>query len=251
MTNSERCISRQPAFLPAPGEARPDWWALCRVAERLGYGAAFDYAGPADIFREYASMTGLARRFGKQLDLSAAGDLSDHQYQRWAPRAWPLDGGARCFGDGRFSTADGRARFVACAPPPAPDTNHRRPLLLNSGRLRDQWHTMTRTGRAPALFSHRDEPFVDMHPRRAAREGLEEGGFARVRSDVGEALARVRLDRGWARTNCSCPCTGAIVSVAAPGWTPWCRRAPIRCPASRPSSTPRWPWRPGDRRGRA
>ncbi|MBM1144023.1 molybdopterin-dependent oxidoreductase [Alcanivorax sp. ZXX171] len=196
VTNSERCVSRQPAFLPAPGEARPDWWALCRVAERLGYGAAFDYAGPADIFREYASMTGLARRFGKQLDLSAAGDLSDHQYQRWAPRAWPLDGGARCFGDGRFSTADGRARFVACAPPPAPDTNHRRPLLLNSGRLRDQWHTMTRTGRAPALFSHRDEPFVDMHPRRAAREGLEEGGFVRVRGDVGEALARVRLDRG-------------------------------------------------------
>ncbi len=196
VTNSERTVSRQRGFLPAPGEARPDWWALCEVGKRLGHVEAFDFSSPAEIFREYAAMSALAVRFGRQLDLTAAAALDDSDYQHWQPRRWPFGGGARCFTDGRFSHADGRARFVACAPPPLPETTTRLPLLLNSGRLRDQWHTMTRTGRAPRLFSHRQEPFVEVPPALAADLGLKQDDFAWVRSAVGEALVRVRLDQG-------------------------------------------------------
>ncbi|ASK34325.1 nitrate reductase [Alcanivorax sp. N3-2A] len=196
VTNSERVISRQRSFLAAPGEARPDWWALCQVAKRLGFADAFDYRHPAQIFREYAAMTGLARRFGKCLDLTAAAALTDSGYQQWTPRRWPFGESERCFSDARFSTADGRARLIPCAPPPAECRSAELPLTLNSGRLRDQWHTMTRTGRAPMLFSHRDEPFVEIAPLTAARFGLEQGGYARVRSAAGEALVKVRFDDG-------------------------------------------------------
>ena len=196
VTNSERTVSRQRGFLPAPGEARPDWWALCEVGKRLGHVEAFDFSGPAEIFREYAAMSALAVRSGKQLDLTAAATLDEDGYRDWQPRRWPFGGSSRRFTDGNFSHADGRARFVPCAPPPPPETTARLPLLLNSGRLRDQWHTMTRTGRAPRLFSHRQEPFVEIPPALAASLGLKQDDFARVRSAVGEALVRVRLDQG-------------------------------------------------------
>ncbi|EKF75184.1 nitrate reductase large subunit [Alcanivorax hongdengensis A-11-3] len=196
VTNSERCMSRQRAFVPAPGLARPDWWIITQVARRMGFARGFEYQHEQEIFAEYAALTAEAVRFGKRLDLTAAAGLSADQYERWLPARWPLQGADRCFADGRFSTASGRARFVPCAPPPSVETRAEFPLLLNSGRIRDQWHTMTRTGRAGRLFAHLSEPFAALHPNDIQRFRLCDGGFVRLTSRVGDALVRVRADAG-------------------------------------------------------
>jgi assimilatory nitrate reductase catalytic subunit len=207
VTNSERCISRQRAFRAPPGEARPDWWMLAELARRMGWEAAFPYLRPADIFREHAALSafengGTARRV---FDIGALSGLSDDEYDHLPPLRWPLPSGtarprtgaARLFGNGEaFPTADGRARFVPTPyRPPAVPTDASWPLLLNTGRVRDQWHTMTRTGRLPRLMAHRREPLLEMHPDDAARLGAVEGGFARLESRHGETVLPVRLSQ--------------------------------------------------------
>jgi assimilatory nitrate reductase catalytic subunit len=205
VTNSERCISRQRAFLAPPGEARPDWWMVTEVARRMGWEAAFPYRRPADIFREHAALSafencGTSRRV---FDIGALSELSDAEYDRLPPLRWPVPRGTstpwvnarRLFGDGeRFPTDDGRARFVPTPyrPLTVPADKHW-PLLLNTGRVRDQWHTMTRTGLAPRLMAHRREPLLDVHPDDAAQLGLVEGGFARVESRHGATVLPTRL----------------------------------------------------------
>jgi assimilatory nitrate reductase catalytic subunit len=205
VTNSERCISRQCAFLAPPGEARPDWWMVTEVARRMGWDAAFPYRRPADIFREHAALSafencGTSRRV---FDIGALADLSDAEYDRLPPVRWPLPRGTstpwadakRLFGDGeRFPTDDGRARFVPTPYRPLTvPADNRWPLLLNTGRVRDQWHTMTRTGQLPRLMAHRREPLLDMHPDDAARLGMVEGGLARVESRHGATVLPTRL----------------------------------------------------------
>ena len=206
VTNSERCISRQRAFLPAPGEARADWQALCQVAQRMGF-AGFDYDGAHAIFDEHARLStwkngeeGYRRAF--RLDPLVGMDRA--AYDALQPIQWPLrspsEGTARLFGDGRFSHPDGKARFVATtprAPVHAPGGEY--PLALNTGRLRDQWHTMTRTGKSPRLAGHAPEPFVDLHPHDALLAGVREGELARVSSQWGAMVARVAHGGGIAR----------------------------------------------------
>ena len=196
VTNSERCISRQRPFQPAPGEARADWWIITEVARRMGYTQGFGYQHEHEIFAEYSALTALAGRFGKRLDLTAAAELSADQYEQWQPQQWPLQGGDRCFADGTFSTPDGRARFVACENPVVREIGDSFPIILNSGRIRDQWHTMTRTGRAGRLFAHLSEPFAALHPKDIERYRLADGGFVRLTSRVGDALVRVKSDGG-------------------------------------------------------
>ncbi len=205
VTNSERRISRQRAFRTAPGDARPDWWMLTEVARRMGWEAAFPYRRPAGIFREHAALSafencGNSRRI---FDIGALSELSDDEYDRLPPLRWPLPrgtsrswpGAERLFGDGqRFPTDDGRAHFVPTPyRPAAVAADDAWPLLLNTGRMRDQWHTMTRTGLAPRLMAHRREPLLDVHPDDAARLGLVEGGLARVESRHGETVLPTRL----------------------------------------------------------
>ena len=154
VTNSERRISRQRAFLPAPGEARADWWIICEIARRLGYADGFDFDGPADIFREYARMTAIGNNGARDLDLGGVADIDDAAYEAFAPALWPMrsDGASetRFFANGGFFTADGRGRFVAVKDKlPVSHPSAVRPLILNTGRIRDQWHTMTPTGLAP------------------------------------------------------------------------------------------------------
>jgi assimilatory nitrate reductase catalytic subunit len=204
VTNSERCISRQRAFRPPPGEARPDWWMLAAVARRMGWTAAFDYRGPADIFREHAALsafenTGPHRRI---FDLGALCELSASQYEDLPAVRWPLPRGTsepwssakRLYGDGRgFATPDGRVRYVPTRyRPPAVATDEQWPFVLNTGRTRDQWHTMTRTGRSPRLMAHQREPALDVHPADAARLGLTEGGLARIESPHGTSVMPIR-----------------------------------------------------------
>ena len=200
VTNSERRIARQRAFLPPPGLARHDWWAVCDLAHRLGHRAEFDFQTPAEIFREYAAMTAFENEGSRDLDIGALADLSDAEYNLMEPVQWPCpkDGTAkaRFFADGQFYTEDRRARFVSPQfKEPRPGKN---PLTLNTGRIRDQWHTMTRTARAARLNQHAPEPYVDIHPADAKSAGLTQGGLATLSNATGSMTARIRMTEGQA-----------------------------------------------------
>ncbi len=154
ITNSERRVSRQRAFLPAPGEAKQDWWAVSAVAKRLGF-AGFDYKTSADIFSEHAALSAFENNGTRDFDLGGllggSGTISAEAYDAMRPTQWPVTADARSkarfFDDGLFFTASRKAGFIAVAPPQlAEQVSASFPLLLNTGRVRDQWHTMTRTG---------------------------------------------------------------------------------------------------------
>ncbi len=191
VTSSERSISRQRPFLPPPGEARQDWWILSQVARRLGHSAAFGWNGVADIFREHAALSAFENNGVRDFDIGEQAVIDDDAYEALQPFTW---GKSRFFSDGAFYHPDRRARFVATparAPLNAPDTE--RPLRLNTGRMRDQWHTMTRTGKSVRLAGHRAEPTVEMNPGDAATRGLQNGDIAEVASSWGRAALRVQL----------------------------------------------------------
>jgi len=206
VTNSERRISRQRAFLPAPGEALPDWQILSRFAQRLGY-AGFDFAGAHAVFDEHARLSAHDNRVDalpRQFDIGALAGMDRAAYDALDPVQWPLRAGgqptARLFEDGAYSHGDGRARFIATPPRlPAHQADDEYPLALNTGRVRDQWHTMTRTGRAPKLADHVAESFIDMHPQDALLHGVREGELARLSSKWGAMVARVQHGGGIAR----------------------------------------------------
>ncbi|WP_454617847.1 nitrate reductase [Bradyrhizobium cenepequi] len=196
VTNSERRISRQRAFLESPGEAKPDWWILCEVARRLGFGAAFDFKSAADIFREHAALSAFENNGVRDFDIGALTSLSDDAFDTMAPVQWPVRQDAspqsRFFAEGGFFANDRKARFVAPEIPALrTETTPARPLRLNTGRIRDQWHTMTRTGASPRLGQHLPEPFVEVHPDDALRYGVSDGSFARVTTDYGQCTLRV------------------------------------------------------------
>ncbi|MGE3916923.1 MAG: molybdopterin-dependent oxidoreductase, partial [Hyphomicrobiaceae bacterium] len=197
VTNSERRISRQRAFLPLPGEARPDWWHLAEVAKRLGYADAFAWQHPAEIFAEYAALTGAGNAGTRDLDISAHAGITQADYEDLAPFQWPQPAGTapsqtRFFSNGGFFTPDHRGRFIA-TPHRAPkqSLSPSYPLVLNTGRLRDQWHTMTRTAKAARLMAHAPEPVLDIHPADAERFGVRDGDLARVASALGAVVMRV------------------------------------------------------------
>jgi assimilatory nitrate reductase catalytic subunit len=206
VTNSERRISRQRAFLPAPGQARADWRILCEVGKRMGF-AGFDFSNAAEVFDEHARLSAwrnddadVARAF----NLAGLCGMDRRQYDQMDPVQWPVvqqgAATARLFADGRFAHPDGKARFVATAPrAPRHATDSDYPLVLNTGRVRDQWHSMTRTGRAARLADHTAESFIDMHPQDALLCGVREGELARLSSAWGAMVARVQHGGGIAR----------------------------------------------------
>ena len=199
VTNSERMVSRQRALFAAPknelgGEARADWHIVSDVAARMGWGDAFAFASPAAVFREYAAMTALAPRHGKLLDLSDKAAITDRAYEALEPFKW---GGLHAFARG-YPTPSGRARMITVAAP-AVLVDPEFPLRLNTGRYRDQWHTMTRTGLSPTLSQHRREPCLEVHPADAAAQGLTDGGLTRVVTPQGAALFRVSISEGQRR----------------------------------------------------
>jgi len=182
VTNSERTISRQRGFLAVAGEARADWRIMADVAKAMGFGG-FDYASPAEIFAEHVRLTQLGNDGSRKLDLSA---WVNADYEKQSPRQW---GRARPFEDCRFQTPTGKARFVATPYVALPEQN----MTLNTGRIRDQWHTMTRTGLAPRLFAHRAEPYVEISPQDATRLGLSAAEIVEVSSNTGRSLARALI----------------------------------------------------------
>jgi assimilatory nitrate reductase catalytic subunit len=193
VTNSERRISRQRPFLAPPGEAMPDWRQIVEVARRLGHAGAFAFETPAEIFREHATLSAFENEGARAFDIGALANLSNAAYDALAPVQWPLPKGAvmgkqRLFGDGDFLHADRKARFVALETPRlAAKTSTPFPLTLNTGRVRDHWHTMSRTGLSPTLARHSAAPFVEVHPDDARRFLLEDGGYANVSTPHGQA----------------------------------------------------------------
>lgn len=195
VTNSERRISRvRPAVWPA-GEARHDWAIAAEVARRLearlrpGRPSLFPYDAPEAVWNEHRESTR-----GRDLDITG---LSYARLEA-APQQWPFPAGAtqgraRLYEDGVFATADGRARFVdAPWAAPAEPRDARYPFSLNTGRLRDQWHGMSRTGTIGRLFGHVAEPALEMHAQDMARLKLAEGDLAHVTSRRGSIVLPVR-----------------------------------------------------------
>ena len=195
VTNSERRISRVRAAIAPPGDAMADWRIVQQVALRIAArmvpesAALFDYADEAAVFAEHARLT--AQR---DLDYSR---LDYAQLERGGPVQWPFDGHgtARLYADERFATDSGKARFVDVGfAPPAESISAHYPLRLTTGRLRDHWHTMTRTALSPTLIQHVEEPAISLHPADMARYRVAAGGLVSVRSRRGQLVLSAQAD---------------------------------------------------------
>ncbi|WP_268888263.1 nitrate reductase [Maribrevibacterium harenarium] len=199
VTNSERCISRQRGILPPPGEVRHDWWAICEVAKRLGFQKAFSYEHPHEIFVEHAALSAFENNGQRDFNIGMMSQLTRQEYDQLSPIQWPVTqdqpyGTKRMFVDGKFFTPDQKARCLPILPKiPFISTSSDFPFVLNTGRVRDQWHTMTRTGRAPILNQHTDRPYVAISPADANALKIQEGQLLRLKSPVGQACLPAKI----------------------------------------------------------
>jgi assimilatory nitrate reductase catalytic subunit len=195
VTNSERRISLVRPAVPAPGQARHDWCIGVNVARRIearlperlhGQPTLFPYDSAESVWNEHRESTR-----GRDLDITG---LSWAMLEQDGPQQWPLPTGAtagavRLYTDGVFPTADGRARFSAADyRPVAEPCDAQYPFALTTGRLRDQWHGMSRTGTLGRLFGHVAEPVVALNPLDVERLGLEDGTLVQVRSRRGSVV---------------------------------------------------------------
>jgi assimilatory nitrate reductase catalytic subunit len=195
VTNSERLISRQRALFPCPGEARPDWWIVAQLGRAMGWPGHFAYDSSADVYREHARLSTYRNEGRRLFDLADHAVLSNPDYEALEPYRW----GGTPFADGRFPTPDGKARLVPVTQQEREAPLERWPLTLNTGRYRDQWHTMTRTGLSPRLSQHRREPMVEIHPRDAAAHDIAGGDLVQVSTPQGDSVFRAELSDGQRR----------------------------------------------------
>ena len=192
VTNSERRISRVRAAIAPPGEARPDWQIAVDFARRLSEAGTklLPYRYSEQIFNEHRESTR-----GRDLDITG---LSYAILEREGPQQWPYPEGAkrgltRLYTDGVFPTPSGRARFVATEYlPPAEEPDAQFPFRLTTGRLRDQWHSMTRTGLVARLFSHSPEPEVIVSEVDLHKNGFSNHDLVRVISRRGSLIMKIR-----------------------------------------------------------
>lgn len=198
VTNSERRISRQRAFQPLSGDARPDWWLICEVARRMGFDHGFNYDNAHEIFVEHAALSAWNNDGERAFDIGGLAKITSAEYEGLEPIQWPVPerhhpGTPRLLESGRFYRGNRRARFVPTAPrAPVHKADAEFPWVLNTGRIRDQWHTMTRTGRAAQLSAHLPEPYIDMHAQDALLSAVSDGQLARVETRWGALVARVK-----------------------------------------------------------
>ncbi len=195
VTNSERRISRQRPFLAMPGEAWGDWKIIAEVGKRMGFAEAFNWQSPADIFAEFAALSGTKNEGARDFDISALSDVKAESYDRLPPFQWPRPKDAhadpaRFFGNGKFYTPDRKARFVAVTPPSARLDSG---LVLNTGRVRDHWHTMTRTGKSVRLSQHIAEPYCEINPQDAMRLGVRTADLVKVENALGSVIVRASV----------------------------------------------------------
>jgi ferredoxin-nitrate reductase len=196
MTNSERRVGLVRRLVDPPGQARADWEIYAGLAQALGHGEEFAWASAAAIYDEFAACTA-----GRPCDVSG---ISHERLRREGSVQWPApaavagpvsDGTPRLYSQRRVHTPDGRARFAPtphAEPAEVPDDDW--PLMLTTGRLAEQWHTMTRTGKSAALRGAAGPPTVTVHPRDARAAGVADGDDVRVSSRRGEALFTLAVD---------------------------------------------------------
>lgn len=200
VTNSDRIISRQRTFLTNEN-VHPDWWLIKEIGQRICPEKAnmLDWQSPAEVFDEYARMTAFENN-GRFLNLSGLVDLGQEEYDNLSPTRWPVlkkgESAGRLFKNGKFQTKDGCANIIIVQPtPPAMDTDSEFPLALNSSRIRDQWHTMTRTTTSFRLNQHIKEPIIDIHPKAATKYGIQNGRLAIIKTRYGNAIAKVNITK--------------------------------------------------------
>jgi formate dehydrogenase major subunit len=180
-TNTDRRVQIGRPVLNPPGEARPDWKVLQDLATRLGY--PMRYASPEALFREFAELTTNYRGLSYEA-LGSQGAL------------WPAETGQPLMFTESFPTPSGRGKLVPCAFAPAhelPDAEY--PLVLNTGRLLEHWHTGTMTRRAAALDALQPGPFVEVHPDDLKSHGITEGQAVTVRSRRGSIRLPARASQ--------------------------------------------------------
>jgi assimilatory nitrate reductase catalytic subunit len=163
----------------------------------MGFGPAFDYASPAEIFAEHAALSSFENASTRAFDLGALAGLDRSGFEAMEPFEWPQTSAsqspARMFADGHFFTPDGKARFVEVRASSQSGTSPGFPLTLNTGRLRDHWHTMTRSGKSARLSQHCAEPYMEIHPRDAARHHIGDADLVRVSTGLGAILVRALI----------------------------------------------------------
>ncbi|MFH4676904.1 nitrate reductase [Vibrio diabolicus] len=198
VTNSERRLSRQRQFQTPPGEAKPDWWAISQVGQALctleKTQNGFAFTSERAVFREYAAMTGMNADSPLKLNLSEYANLTEQEYEEWVPTQW---GGERPFADGIYSHPDGKARFVVTSELPQ-RLERTKGWWLNTGRQRDQWHTMTRTGHIAHLAASELEPTVYMNTLSATQNRLKAGQLTKLFQPTSNTsiYAKVAIDEG-------------------------------------------------------
>jgi assimilatory nitrate reductase catalytic subunit len=245
VTNSERRISRQRAFLANAGSARADWWIMTEVARRMGFAQAFPFQSAAEVFMEYAALTNFENDGSRALDLAGLLRGGVNSYHGLEPVQWPIphdpDGGyprqgniakpvgtPRMLGDGRFYHADRRARLIPITPRGPANPLVAGDLALLTGRIRDHWHTLTRTGRSPTLSQHIDESVLTIHPDNARQLCIQDGDLADITSAWGTAIARVAISEEVRKGNVFLPMhwskttslSGAVDGVVNPAVDP-------------------------------
>ncbi|MEN2268690.1 molybdopterin-dependent oxidoreductase [Vibrio diabolicus] len=198
VTNSERRMSRQRQFQIPPGEVKPDWWAISQVGQALctleKTQNGFAFTSERAVFREYAAMTGMNADSPLKLNLSEYANLTEQEYEEWVPTQW---GGERPFADGIYSHPDGKARFVVTSELPQ-RLERTKGWWLNTGRQRDQWHTMTRTGHIAHLAASELEPTVYMDTLSATQNRLKAGQLIKLFQPTSNTgiYAKVAIDEG-------------------------------------------------------
>lgn len=240
VTNSERCISRQRGMLLPPGQAKHDWQIMCDVACKMGFEEGFTFTTPHQIFDEYAQLTEWENNNEKLLNLSGMVGMSQQEYNRLTPVQWPVKRGEehlsskRLFTDRRFSTSNGKANFVAVTyRAPQQQTSAEYPFVLNSGRSRDQWHTMTRTGKAAKLSSHMPYGHLHIHPTDAQMLSITEGQLINITSESsGESgcIYPAKIDSGQRKGDVFIPIHWSKV------WGSHCALTRLYAPATDPLS---------------
>jgi assimilatory nitrate reductase catalytic subunit len=210
VTNSERRISRQTNAIAPSGHAKHDWEIIADVAKAMGF-SGFDYTQVSDIFREFAQLSGFENNGDRVFDISAFSTISPKQYNHFKPVQWPVneaypEGNKRVYKGGKFSTSSGKAQFFPITPKePTQKTSAEFPFRLNSGRLRDQWHTMSRTGKAAQLNAHTDKCYLYINPNDAKRLNIADDEIVKISSSTGEATVHARLDKNQRSNECFMP----------------------------------------------
>ncbi|MBQ4832273.1 nitrate reductase [Pseudoalteromonas sp. MMG010] len=210
VTNSERRISRQRGLVAPYAGAKHDWQIMCEVAKKMGF-SGFEFNQPSEIFAEWASMTAFENNGQRQLNLSGLSQLTAQQYDQLKPVQWPVNAdkpylNGQVFSDLRFSTDNKKAHFIAITPKlPEQKTSADYPFVMNSGRVRDQWHTMTRTGKAATLASHVTRPYIEIHPEDAKKRAIKHDDLVHANAITGRVTAHAKVSDSVRKGECFMP----------------------------------------------